>query len=61
MMNEKEMRGRISSVACRCSQVSNVYMDNYNETDKGIYLMHLIANNRYVFGKTIKSLKTKQM
>ena len=44
---EKGLRGGISSIAKRYSEVNNKYMKNYNPTKPSKYILYLDMNNLY--------------
>ena len=44
---EKGMRGGISYIAKRHSKPNNKYMENYDSSEEGVYIIYLDANNLY--------------
>ena len=47
---EKGLRGRISYIAKRYSEVNNKYMKNYNPTKSSKHISYLDMNNLYGWG-----------
>ena len=49
---EKGMRGGISYIAKRHSKTNNKYTENYDSSEKSVFIMYLDANNLYGWAMT---------